>query len=185
VIRLDANTENLRERVFRITNPRRYVMEHRAQLLVDALTVIKAYLATGGKEQMPVTLPSFESWSQLAREPLIWLGMADPVITQLNETDDETRNVGPIFEKLIANFGERTFTAGDMARIVGSLSDEKSELSDALMQMGCSEPNNPIKVGYWLRASKDKIGSGWKLVHDGHSKYGVRWKLQRTNGDLV
>jgi hypothetical protein len=160
-------------------------MEHRAQLLVDALTVIKAYLATGGKEQMPVTLPSFESWSQLAREPLIWLGMADPVITQLNETDDETKNVGPIFEKLIANFGERTFTAGDMARIVGSLSDENSELSDALMQMGCSEPNNPIKVGYWLRASKDKIGSGWKLVHDGHSKYGVRWKLQRTNGDLV
>jgi hypothetical protein len=185
VVRLDANTDNLRGRVFRIPNPRRYVMEHRAQLLVDALTVIKAYTAAHVDGTMPVTLPSFESWSHLARNPLLWLGMADPVVTQLNETDDEMRSIGPIFEKLIANFGERTFTAGDMARIVGSLSDENNELSDALMQMGCSEPNNPIKVGYWLRASKDKIGGGWKLVHDGHSKFGVRWRLQRTNGDLV
>ena len=185
VVRLDANTENLRERVFRITNPRRYVMENRAQLLIDALTIIKAYISLKAFVHMPVELPSFERWSQLVRNPLIWLGMTDPVITQLNETDDETKNVGPIFEKLVANFGERTFTAGDMARIVGSLSDERNELSDALTQMGCSEPNNPIKVGYWLRASKDKIGSGWKLVHDGHNKFGVRWRLQRTNGDLT
>jgi hypothetical protein len=185
VIRLDANTEHLRERVFKIENPRRYVMERRATLLVDALTIIKAYLRTAGTVKMPVTLPSFEQWSRLARDPLIWLGMADPVITQLNETDDENRNVGPIFERLVSNFGDRTFTAGDMARIVGSLSDERGELSDSLMQMGCAEPNNPIKVGYWLRASKDKIGGGYKLVHDGHSKYGVRWKLQRTNGDLT
>jgi Primase C terminal 2 (PriCT-2) len=187
VIRLDANTENLRERVFRIPEPRRHVMERRAQLLIDALTIIKAFIMTAddGGKTIPVTLPSFESWSRLARDPLIWLGMADPVITQLNETDDEMKNVGPIFEKLFANFGERTFTAGDMSRVVGSLSDEKNELSDALMQMGCAEPNNPIKVGYWLRASKDKIGNGWKLMHDGHNKFGVRWKLQRTNGDLT
>jgi hypothetical protein len=185
VIRLDANTEHLRERVFRITNPRRYIMEHRAQLLVDALTIIKAYITVRIDEQMPVTLPSFEDWSRLARDPLIWLGMADPVITQLNETDDESQPLGPIFEKLFANFGDRTFTAGDMARVVGSLSDENNALSDALMQMGCAEPNNPIKVGYWLRASKDKIGSGLKLMHDGHSMRGVRWRLQRTNGDLT
>jgi len=185
VIRLDANTENLRDRVFKIENPRRYVMERRAQLLVDALTVIKAHITARSDAKMPVALPSFESWSRLARDPLIWLGMSDPVVTQLNETDDETKNVGPIFERLVANFGSRAFTAGDMARVVGSLSDERNELSDSLMQMGCAEPNNPIKVGYWLRASKDKIGSGWKLVHDGHNKFGVRWKLQRLNGDLV
>ena len=184
VIRLDANTEHLRDRVFKIANPRRYVMEHRAQLLVDALTIIKAYLAVS-VAGMPVTLPSFEDWSRLAREPLLWLGMDDPVVTQINETDDENHNIAPIFEKLVANFGERTFTAGDMARIVGSLSDEHNELSDALMQMGCAEPNNPIKVGYWLRASKDKIGGGVKLVHDGHSKHGVRWRLQKTDGDLT
>jgi len=65
---------------------------------------------------------------------------------------------------------------GRYGAIVGGLSDEKNELNDALMQMGCQEPNNPIKVGYWLRASKDKIGSGYKLVHDGHNKFGVRWK---------
>jgi hypothetical protein len=185
VVRLDANTDNLRERVFKIPNPRRYVMEHRAQMLVDALTIIKAYINAGGQAGMPVSLPSFESWSRLARDPLIWLGMDDPVITQLNETDDELRSMGPVFERLVANFGENTFTAGEMARVVGSLSDPNNEMSDALQQMGCLEPNNPIKIGYWLRASKDRIGGSWKLVHDGHSSQGMRWRLQRTNGDLV
>jgi hypothetical protein len=185
VVRLDANTDNIRGRVFRIANPRRYVMENRAQYLVDALTIIRAYLQRGGAFIAPVTLPSFEDWSRLAREPLLWLGMADPVITQLNETDDENQNIGPLFERLAANFGERTFTAGDMARVAGSLSDTNNEISDMLMQMGCMEPTNPIKVGYWLRASKDKIGGSWKLVHDGHSKVGVRWRLQKLNGDLT
>ena len=184
VVRLDANTEHLRDRVFRIPNPRRYVMEHRPQMLVDALTIIKAYIPDQ-VDGMPVTLPSFERWSQLAREPLIWLGMADPVLTQLHETDDEVRNIGPIFGKLLMNFGERTFTAGDMARIVGSLADENNELGDMLMQMGCAEPSNPTKVGYWLRAAKDKIGGGLKLVHAGHTNQGVKWQLKTLNGDLT
>jgi hypothetical protein len=160
-------------------------MERRAQMLIDALTIIKAYLAATVVIAMPVALPSFETWSQLAREPLLWLGLADPVVTQLNETDDESQNIGPIFEKLAANFGERAFTAADLARVVGSLSDENNELSDSLMQMGCAEPNNPIKIGYWLRASKDKIGGGWKLMHEGHTNRGVKWKLRATNGDLT
>ena len=184
VVRLDANTEHLRDRVFRIPNPRRYVMGHRPQMLVDALTIIKAYISDQ-VDGMPVTLPSFERWSQLAREPVIWLGMADPVLTQLHETDDEVRNIGPIFGKLLMNFGERTFTAGDMARIVGSLADENNELGDMLMQMGCAEPSNPTKVGYWLRAAKDKIGGGLKLVHAGHTNQGVRWQLKTLNGDLT
>jgi hypothetical protein len=185
VVRLDANTEHLRERVFRIPNPRRHVMEHRAQMLVDTLTVIRAYLTATTAYTAPVKLPSFESWSTFAREPLLWLGMADPVVTQLNETDDEMRNVGPIFERLAAHFGDKPFTAFMVARLVGSLSDENNELSDSLMQMGCMEPTSPIKIGYWLRASKDKIGAGLKLVHDGQTKHGVRWRLQNTNGDLT
>jgi hypothetical protein len=185
VVRLDANTENLRGRVFRIADPRRYVMEHRAALLVDAITIIRAYLISTPTVTMPTTLPSFEQWSRLAREPLIWLGMADPVITQINETDDELQNIGPIFERLFASFGSNNFSAAEMARVVGSISDERNELSDALTQMGCSEPTHPKHVGYWLRAAKDKIGSNLKLVHDGYNQVGVKWKLKRLGGGLT
>jgi hypothetical protein len=184
VIRLDANTEHLKERIFKIVNPRRYIMEHRATLLIDALTIIKAYISSRTDMKMPVTLPSFEEWSRLAREPLVWLGLADPVITQ-KETDDELKSVGPIFERMAKTFGENAFTAADLARLVGGLEDEKNELSDALMQSGCAEPNSPIKIGYWLRAARDKIGNNLKLMHAGQNKFGVRWQLQRTNGDLT
>lgn len=184
VVRMDANTENLKERVFKIPFLRPYVMKHRPQLLVDALTVVKGYHAVSDKFKMPVPLQSFERWSHFCREPLIWLGLPDPVITQ-KETDDEKQSAGHIYEALYHHFADRSFTSMDVARVVNGITDVNGELADAMLQNGCSEPNQPIKVGYWLRGCRDRISHGIKLVHAGNSKTGVKWKLERIGQELV
>jgi hypothetical protein len=186
VVRMDANTEKLKERVFKIPEGmlRPYVMEHRPQMLVDALTVIKAFHAAKGIPPMPVALQSFGAWSHFCRDPLIWLGFADPVVTQ-KETDDEVGSVGNIFETLEANFADREFTGLDVARLVNGLADPNGELANSLMENGCTEPNNPKKVGYWLRGCRDRISHGLKLVHAGNAKTGVKWKFVRMHEDLT
>jgi putative DNA primase/helicase len=177
VVRLDANTERLRERRFEIENLQEYVLSHRPELLVHALTIIKAYHATGGMKDMPVPLPSFERWSRIVREPLLWLDMVDPCDTE-NETDDETKSLGAVFTVLAGHFGDREFTANDVARVVGGLLDTNGELITAMQQSGCSEPTSPIKVGYWLRGERDKISNGWKLTKNraGHAGV-VKWRF--------
>lgn len=183
VVRLDANTEKLRERRFKIVNLRRYVLENRPELLTCALTIVKAYLASAASE-MPLPLPSFERWSRMAREPLIWLGMADPCITQ-NETDDERASLGDVFTRIVHHLGDREFTAVDLSRIICSVVDTEGELSNLLMQSGCSEPNSPIKVGYWLRDSRDKIASGLKLQSVGRNTRGAKWALTKVEESLT
>lgn len=183
VVRMDANTSNLKERVFKIPLLREYVMAHRAGLLVDALTVIKAY-QLAPKQEMPVPLPSFEKWSHYCREPLIWLGLPDPVITQ-NETDDETGSVGTIYEALAATFGDREFTGLDVARLVNGITDSSGELANQMMANGCKEPNSPLKVGYWLRGYRDRISAGLKLVHAGNAKTGVKWRFVKMEEPLT
>jgi putative DNA primase/helicase len=186
VVRLDANTEKLKERVFKIPEGmlRPYVMEHRPQMLVDALTVIKAYMSVKDKPKMPVPLQSFGQWSQFCRDPLIWLGFADPVITQ-KETDDENASVGTVFQRLFEQFGGREFTGLDVARLVNGIADPNGELANELMDNGCAEPNQPKKVGYWLRGCRDRISHGLKLTHAGEARGGMKWKLIKTHEDLT
>jgi Primase C terminal 2 (PriCT-2) len=184
VIRMDGNSENLKERIFKIQDLRGYVMEHRPQLLVDALTIIQAYRNADDAPKMPVPLQSFEAWSRFCREPLIWLGLPDPVITQ-NETDDGRQSVGSIFEQLYATFEDRPFTSLDIARVALGITDANGELAANMQQNGCPEPNSPLKVGYWLRGYRDRISKGLKLVHAGNSKSGVRWKFQRVGEELI
>lgn len=185
VVRMDANTENLKGRLFKIPLLRPYVMEHRPQLLVDALTVIKAYHAATDVPPMPVQMQSFEAWSHFCREPLIWLGLPDPVITQQHETDDGRASAGALFKALYTHFADRPFTSVDVARIVNGISDTGGELAAAMMQDGCAEPNSPLKVGYWLRSRRDRISAGLKLVHAGNACAGARWKFQRIGEELT
>ncbi len=47
IVRLDANTENVRGRDFQIRDIARYVIHHRPALLTAAITIIRAYAAAG------------------------------------------------------------------------------------------------------------------------------------------
>lgn len=182
VVRIDANSAEMKQRRFKISNLREYVMEHRSQMLVDALTIIKAYGIE--KPDAGVALPSFERWSRMCRAPLIWLGMADPCDTQ-SETDDESAGVEAIFVKLVAYFGNRPFAGMDIAKLAGGMADSDGELSALLMQAGCTDPNSALKIGYWLREQRDKLGAGHKLVSGERGAHGVRWQLKPINGDLA
>lgn len=164
VVRLDANAtrEEMRARTFKIPDLRHYVTEHRTELLMAALTILRAH--SQSKHKGPTPLPGFEKWSRLVRDAVLWLDMEDPVETQKGETDEETSNIDDAFRLLAAQFGTKEFTARDVSNLVGGVLDVNGTITAALQDAGCSESSNPVKVGYWLRDMRDKIGSGYKLV---------------------
>ena len=67
-----------------------HVREHRARFIVDVFTIVRAY-AFAGRPPVARPLESFESWSRLARDPLVWLGLPDAVGSQATETEDEVK----------------------------------------------------------------------------------------------
>jgi hypothetical protein len=179
VIRLDANVTNLRERRFGIADLRGHVAANRPALLVAALTIICAHMASGWQRDKP-PLPSFEHWSRLVREPLLWLGMADPVATQDDESDDEAMPLAEAFKGMAEHpaIGGKEFTSGDLAKMCDPLLSDDALVS-AIEAAGCSEPTDPTRIGYWLREKRDQIAGGWKLVagakvRGGGRKYQLR-----------
>lgn len=176
VCRLDANAESARGRQFKIEDLAGYVLEHRAELLVAAITVIRAYVvADQPRVQGTDPLESFETWTRVARDPLVWLGMADPVATQELETEDDHDTLCAAFTAIEASFRTQQFTS---RKIAGLMGPEAVQVRAALETAGCSNADDSAKVGYWLRANRDVVAGRWKLIsHKGHAGIAV-WQLK-------
>lgn len=171
----EGDTAALRARRFKIRDLKGYVSAHRGELLTAALTVVRAFVVAGCPEQA-VPLPSFEQWSRLARDPLLWLGLADPIETQADETDDEAAPLAGAFVALGHALMGRDFTAAELADLCGGIEDDGS-LRRTLEQAGCSDPDNARAVGYWLRDCRDRQAAGWMLQSAGKRKIGVQWRF--------
>jgi hypothetical protein len=181
VIRLDANTADLRSRRFRITDLREYVACNRPSLLVAGLTIIRAYLVANAHSVKP-PLPSFENWSRFVRDPLLWLGMADPVDTQDDETEDETAPLADAFRLIAQGPGAAgsEFMASDLANLCAMVTTS-DPFFVAIGAAGCSDPADHQRVGYWLREKRDRIADGYKLERGREAAGGRKWRLRRLS----
>ena len=81
VCRLNANDARPEERRFDI-DLHSVVPQMRATLVTAALTVVLAFLTEGRPETGARPFGRFERWAMAVRNPLLWLGQADPVATR-------------------------------------------------------------------------------------------------------
>lgn len=99
MVRLDVREERPQERGgFALPDIEKHTLEHRAELLTAALTLLRAYHVAGRPDQNLAAWGSFDAWSQLVRGALVWVGLQDPFLTQkraaaeLNEPDNEAHD---------------------------------------------------------------------------------------------
>jgi hypothetical protein len=85
VCRLDAKMPNPDERKFDFDAVSE-VRANRPALVVDALTIVRAFIAAGRPGKLS-PFGSFEDWD-LVRGALVWLGLADPAETRAAVKDD-------------------------------------------------------------------------------------------------
>jgi putative DNA primase/helicase len=78
-ITLAPKEQNPDERVnFKHRDLLEWTNEHHPELLVHAVTILRAYILAGLPDQRLTPYGSFENWSNLVRSSLIWLGADDP-----------------------------------------------------------------------------------------------------------
>ena len=181
VVRQDAGLERVRGRVFRITDLKQHLRAHRAELLVAALTVLRAY-ALANDPVGQTALPSFETWSRVCRDPLIWLGLPDPLETQDAESDDDSDGLCDAFAAIRERFGAAEWSAGELAaaadeRMPSTRTERAARLADSLMAGGLTEPP---KARYWLREHRDRVAGGLKLVQTGKHARAGRWQVREV-----
>jgi putative DNA primase/helicase len=78
-IRLEAKVEDPETRTgFKYPDLLGYVREHRPELLGAALCILRSWFSAGCPRQELLSWGSFEAWSSVIRQVIVWLGLPDP-----------------------------------------------------------------------------------------------------------
>jgi hypothetical protein len=194
-IRLDVLDERPEERTnFRHPDLIGWIRSERPRLLIHALTILAAYSNAGRPKHNLATFGSFEGWSNLVREAVVWVGLPDPCRTRarLAESSDTTLDaltqliqawqqydsgsLGIVVSDLLATLYRREFPPIDAASIAmrGALENF----------VGCPPGKTPAprQVGNKLRHFPRRVIGGLYLDinPNEHNRNGAVWRLHAT-----
>jgi putative DNA primase/helicase len=187
---LDPKVERAELRTFDF-DPIARVLANRGAYVAAAITIARAYIAAGKRVEC-APLGSYGQWSQVVREPLIWLNKTDPV-----KSMDDVREADPVrnaVRELIAIWKEKLtirvgYTAVELHDSAYQTDDHgeliRPELCDLLLlQAGTARGDiDTRKLGNWLAAIKGQIHHGHRIELVKESERGNRYALVPMKGD--
>lgn len=160
-----------------------WLREQHPQLVIDALTILSAYVTAGRPSVDVAPWGSFNAWSDMVRRPLIWLGEPDPCDTR-NDMD-ESANLAKteaerVLEALFAYFGCRRFTIKELLAVTPSGDEPYAEQIEAVMReiIDPNDRKNHREIGTSLGRFKGRWVCGLRLDNPrkGSQRY---WQIER------
>lgn len=175
-INLDAKEEFPASRIFKNPNLLQQVRKSRETYVGFALTIVSAWIQAGKPITECPNLNSFEQWSEWCRQPLLWLGLTDPVQNVFNamKDDPERIQVGRVFDGMRREFRTVPFSAKDLSERALRSADPEI-LREPLEDIGCFDGCivNRRKLGWWLKRKEGWTVEGIRLNQvsvDSHTK---------------
>ena len=180
--RLNAKLERPEERQFKVTDLKGYVAEHRRELVIAAITILRAYVVAGSPDQQLKPWGGFDEWSRVIRAPLVWLGMADPCATRQHVIEDnpDREQAAALITAWHSVFGGE---AVQIAHVIVRAAPSP-ELTSALLAAGGDKNDgnriDPRRVSWWCRAWRDRVVDGFSLVRGKDYGKSATWRVVQT-----
>ncbi len=183
--RLNRNEERPSQHQFENPNMLAVAMANRSNIVVAALTILRAYhLAGRPKPEGFPSFGSFNEWSDLVRGALIWLNFPDIIESQTRlEDEDPVKNAfASVLEAWFEAYDSNPQTVNNIFKDAQNGQSVRKDLYDNLLEaLDNAVPHRgdlrPRHVGLWLEKQKGKYANGFKLVRLLHSKQGVLWRV--------
>ncbi|MBM3380702.1 MAG: hypothetical protein FJY39_13440, partial [Betaproteobacteria bacterium] len=160
-IRLDPACEVPAARSFKRPGLVAEVLCDRERYVSAALTIIRAWIVAGRPKIACRALSGFEKWSDLCRQPLLWLGLADATdsIFEAIAEDPDRDALGRLLISWQSAFGTgpgmvreavRRSEFGehvDLREVIREIADERGEI-------------NRRRLGWWIRKQAGRVVDG-------------------------
>jgi len=178
-----------------------WIYENRGRLVCAALTLLRAYCAAGRPNMGLKPWGSFEGWSRLIRDAIVWAGMIDPGTTRETLQEDSDTD-SALLEDIIASWiswaGGEAKTASEL--IADMRRDEAGEkafqvpgklsgLRSAWEEITKSKPGQALKssqVSYVLRTYRNRVTKGgYRFVRDDKKEAGYSWRVEKVEDSIA
>jgi hypothetical protein len=174
---MDAHLERPELRTF-TDNILEKVSARRGRLVAAALTMLRAWHVSG--EHITVApFGSFEDWSHRVREPLIWLGHADPCATATKARQDDPEWAALL--TVVTQWKEALGTgSAHTIREIINVAVNRPDFHSALLAVAATRGGNIVsneRFGRWLKANEGKIVCNLTIIRGGSVNGYPLWTL--------
>jgi putative DNA primase/helicase len=167
------------------------VRADRGRYVVAALTIVRDFNSAGAPQQA-TSVGSYEAWSTMLRDALLWLDEADPI-----DTMEKLRGADRVLASIrAATAGWEAAVGFDRCRvrdaITAAMKRERNDawkgeedlmhpdFHDALFAVARSNGGeiNPERLGRWLKKHGNRIVGNRRFVEDGSAGGAAIWRLE-------
>jgi len=177
VIRLDPKCETPATRVFK-KYPVNEVFNNRGAYISAVLIICRAWVCAEKPMADIKPLNSYSDWSDLCRQPLLWLGQEDPAFNVFESMahDPDREGLGALLSAWYLKFGTNSIGVktlinkadGDLFEIITDIAVERDGLTV-----------NKKTLGRWLKRSSGRIVDNLRLVVDTSKKVNaLQYKIE-------
>jgi hypothetical protein len=162
----------------------RDVLRERGRYVSACLSLIRAWIAAGRPMHTCTALVSYDEWSDLCRQPLLWLGCADPVASVFNAiTEDPDRET--LARLLCAwqlSFGKSPAMVRDAVQQTLAFHNRQSDLSEVIHDIAEEYGIiNRRKLGRWIRRHEGRIVDGLRFVRASGKRAAEAWRVESVS----
>lgn len=182
--RLDPGVERPELRQFAF-NPIHEAGKRREELLGACLTLVWAYVVAGKPSVGKPAMGSFEAWSELVRNPILWASGVDPCDSyeMVVDEDPEAENLRALLESWQACFGEERKTIKEAMEIgkegfaPEGLEEAVGELRAVVDAIAGGARDETKVLGKFISRCAGRIAGGRKFVRAGNCSGSVVWRV--------
>ena len=173
-----------------------YVARNRGSFVIDALTIIKAYIKAGSPKGGLISMGSYEEWSSVIREAVNWSTGNDPAKSQhyLKKEDRQSLAKAALLNgwaDLVLPSKDNEFTGSrkdgltvsEAVAILNGAPEKYNILRDALLEFSRSSkrelPVNSI-IGKYLGDIEDTVIGGRYLEKTPNRSRGTLWTVKEA-----
>ena len=183
-VHLDPGCEVPAERRFERPDLVREVLRERGRFVSAALTIVTAWIEAGRPMSNCRPLAGYEDWSELCREPLLWLGLPDPTesVFEAMADDPDRDTLARLLEAWEAVFGNTPAMVRDAVKRGSACHDEYADLHEVLHDIADEHGElNRRKLGRWVRRHEDRIVDGRRFVRASGKRSAQAWRVESVS----
>ncbi|MGZ8907613.1 MAG: hypothetical protein ACXW1U_18050 [Methylobacter sp.] len=159
----------------------RDVLRERGRFVSAALTIVRAWIIAGRPMTPCKSLVSYGDWSDLCRQPLLWLGSADPTdsVFEAMAEDPDRETLHRLLLAWQSVFGKTPAMVRDAVKQASLFHDDPAELREVLHDIADERGDiNRRKLGWWIRRHAGRIVDGLRFVRASGNRSAEAWRVE-------
>jgi hypothetical protein len=182
-IRLESPEENPEERTgFRHPNLLAWVRQERGRLASAAVTILRAWHVAGRPDMGRPPWGSFDSWSAIVRNAVVWCGLSDPGATRQEVREQSDREAG-LLRQLVAawNNADPAGFGMTVAEAITKAADGNQTLQAVFAEIGTpGKPPSSRSIGMRLHHLCGRVAGGKYFARLPGANHTVTWRVEQV-----